>query len=82
MCVCVWFTSGPGDWGSIPDRVIPRTQKMVPDATLLNIQHYKARVKGKVCVANEKGAFCHPHLQSPTYVCMCVCVCMYICIYI
>ena len=26
------FTSGPGDWGSIPGRVIPNTQKMVLDA--------------------------------------------------
>ena len=41
------FTNGPGDWGSIPDRVIPKTQKMVLDATLLNTQHSKVRIKGK-----------------------------------
>ena len=23
------FTNGPGDWGSIPGQVIPKTQKMV-----------------------------------------------------
>ena len=42
------FANDPGDWGSIPDRVIPKTQKMVLDAALLNTQHYKVRIKGKV----------------------------------
>ena len=28
------FTNGPGDLGSIPGRVIPKTQKMVLDAAL------------------------------------------------
>ena len=42
------FANGPGDRGSIPDRVIPKTQKMVLDATLPRIQHYKVRIKGKV----------------------------------
>ena len=35
------FTNGRGDWGSIPDQVISKTQKMVLYAYLLNIQHYK-----------------------------------------
>ena len=39
------FANGPGDPGSIPSRVIPKTLKMVLDATLLNTQHYKVRVK-------------------------------------
>ena len=30
------FANGPGDWGSIPGRVIPKSQKMVLDAALLN----------------------------------------------
>ena len=30
------FANGRGDWGSIPGRVIPKTQKMVLDAALLN----------------------------------------------
>ena len=58
------FANGPGDWGSIPGRVIPKTQKMVLNATLFNTQHYKVRIKGKVgqcrewsVVAIEKGAF-------------------------
>ena len=42
------FTNGPGDQGLVPGRVIPKTQKMVLDATLLNTQHYKVRIKGKV----------------------------------
>ena len=31
----------------IPGRVIPKTQKMVFVATLLNTQHYKIWIKGK-----------------------------------
>ena len=42
------FTNGLEDWCSIPGRVIPKTQKMVVDAALLNTQHYKVRIKGKV----------------------------------
>ena len=34
------FTNGLGDRGSIPGGVIPETQEMVLDATLLNTQHY------------------------------------------
>ena len=39
------FTNGPADLGSVPGRVIPKTQKMVLDASLLNTQPYKVRVK-------------------------------------
>ena len=42
------FANGPGDLGSIPGRVIPKTQKMVLDASLLKTQHYKVLIKGKV----------------------------------
>ena len=42
------FAKGPGDLGSIPGRVIPKTLKMELDTTLLNTQHYKVRFKGKV----------------------------------
>ena len=48
MFVCIVFANGPGDLGSIPGRVIPKTLKMVLDTTLLNTQHYKVRFKGKV----------------------------------
>ena len=40
-------------WGSIPGRVIPKTQKMVLDTALFNIQHYKVRIKGKVEQSRE-----------------------------
>ena len=40
-------------WGSIPGRVIPKPQKMVLDATLLNPEHYKVRIKGKVKHSRE-----------------------------
>ena len=49
---CV-FANGPGDLGSIPGRVIPKTQKMVLHAVLLNTQHYKVRNKGKVEQSRE-----------------------------
>ena len=42
------FANGPGDLGSIPGRVIPKTLKMELDTSLLNTQHYKVRFKGKV----------------------------------
>ena len=38
----------PEDRGSIPGRVIPKTQKMLLDAASLNTQHYKVRIKDKV----------------------------------
>ena len=47
------FANGSGDQGSIPGRVIPKTQKMVLDTSLLNTQHYKVRVKGKVEQSRE-----------------------------
>ena len=47
------FANGPGDWGSVPGRVIPKTQKMVLDAALLNDQHYKVQIKGKVEQSRE-----------------------------
>ena len=43
------FANGPRDLGSIPGQVIAKTQKMMLDASLLKTQHYKLRVKGKVC---------------------------------
>ena len=46
------FANGPGDLGSIPNRVIPKTQKMLLDDALLNTQHYKV-IKGKVEQSRE-----------------------------
>ena len=42
------FTNDPEDLSSIPGQVIPKTLKMVLDTSLLNTQHYKVRIKGKV----------------------------------
>ena len=47
------FADGPGDRGSIPGWVIPKTQKMVLNATLLNTQHYKVWIKVKVEQSRE-----------------------------
>ena len=50
------FANGPRDLGSNPGRVIPKTQKMVLDASLLNTQHYKVRIKGKVEQFRERSS--------------------------
>ena len=42
------FANGLGDQDSISGQVIQKTQKKVLDATLLNTQHYKVQIKGKV----------------------------------
>ena len=42
------FANGPEDWGSIPGQVVPKTQKMVLDAALLNTLHYKVEIKGEM----------------------------------
>ena len=55
------FANGPGDLGSIPARVIPKTQKMVLDASLLNTPHYKVRINGKT------GAIQGKENHSPLY---------------
>ena len=41
------FSSGLWDHGSIPGQVIPKTLKMVLDASLHNTQHYKVQNKSK-----------------------------------
>ena len=50
------FGNGPEDQGSIPDRIIPKTQKMVLYASLLNTQQYKVGIKGKVEQSREKSS--------------------------
>ena len=47
------FANGPGERGSIPGRVIPKTQKMVLNTTLLTTQHYKVTIKGKAEQSKE-----------------------------
>ena len=48
--------NAPRDRGSILDRVIPKTQKMLLDAALLNAQHYKVRIKGIIKQSREKSS--------------------------
>ena len=50
------FSNGLGDLGLIPSQVIPKTQKMVLDAILLNTQHYKVRIKGEVKWSRERSS--------------------------
>ena len=62
------FANSPGDLDSIPDQVVPKTLKMVLDASLLNTQHYKgSRVKwrnpGKG-VAPSPTPWCSSHRKG------------------
>ena len=57
------FSNGPGDLGSISGRVIPKTQKIVLDTSLLNTQHYKVRIKGKVEQSRERSSTLPLHLS-------------------
>ena len=50
------FANDPGDRGSIPGRVIPKTLKMVLDISLLNTQQYMVRIKAKVEQSRERGS--------------------------
>ena len=50
------FGNGLGDLSSIPGRVIPKTKKMVLDATMLNTQHYTVTIKGKVKQSRERSS--------------------------
>ena len=50
------FANDPGDLGSIPSRVIPKTLKMALDTSLLNTQQYKVRIEGKVKQSRERGS--------------------------
>ena len=63
------IVNGPEDQGSIPSLSHTKDQKMIPDATLLNTQYYKVRIKGKVEQSRERIS------TLP------VCVIMYICIH-
>ena len=50
------FTNDLGNPSSIPGHVIPKTLKMVLDASLLNTQFYKVRIKGKVEQSRERSS--------------------------
>ena len=50
------FANDPGNRSSIPCRDKPKTQKMILDASLLNTQHYKVRIKGKMEHSRERSS--------------------------
>ena len=54
------LANGPGDRGSIPGRIIPKTLKMVLDTSLLNTQQYKVGIKGRVEPSRERSS-AHPY---------------------
>ena len=50
------FANSPEVLSSFPGRVIPKTQKMVLDTTLLNTKHYKVKIKSKVVQSGKEVA--------------------------
>ena len=50
------FANGPGDLGSIPGRLLPKTQKIVLDTSLRNTLHYRVWIKGKVEQSRERSS--------------------------
>ena len=50
------FINGPGDWVQTQVESYQKLKKMVLDASLLNTQHYKVRIKGKVEQSREKSS--------------------------
>ena len=58
LCISIavsLFARGSGDLGSIPAWVIPKTQKMVLEASMIHTQHYKVHIKGKVEQSRERS---------------------------
>ena len=55
--------NGQGDLDSIPGRVIPKTLKMVLDASLLSTQQYKVLIKGNVEQSRERSSTLSLHLD-------------------
>ena len=48
------LANGLGNRGLISGQVIPKTQKIVLDASLLNTQYYKVRIKVKMNQSSER----------------------------
>ena len=49
------FANGLGELDSLPGRVIPKTQKTVPEAALLNTQLYKVCIKSKLEQSRDRN---------------------------
>ena len=54
------FANDPADQGAIPGQVIPKTQKVALDASLLNTQQCKVGIKGKEKQSKERNS-AHPY---------------------
>ena len=50
------FANHQGHLGSIPGRVIPKTQKMVLNTSSPNTRHYKVLIKGKRKQSRERSS--------------------------
>ena len=50
------FVNAPGDLGLISGRSHTKNLKMVLDASLLNTQHFKVRIEGKVEQSMERSS--------------------------
>ena len=50
------FADGPGELGSIPGRILPKTLKIVLDTSLRNRQQYKVGIEGKVEQSRERSS--------------------------
>ena len=50
------FANDPGDLGSIPGCVIPKTLTMALDTSLLNTQRYKVRIEITVEQSRERSS--------------------------
>ena len=61
------FANGLGDLGSLSGRVIPKTRKMVLDASVLNTQHYKVRIKRKRVAPSPTFWCCSYRKVTPDY---------------
>ena len=48
------FANGPEDWVLILGRVIPRTQKMLFNASLLNTHYNKVGIKSKGTIQGKE----------------------------
>ena len=57
------FVNDPGGRDSISGRVILKTEKIVLEVVLLNTQHYKLRLKGKV----EQGVLVFPTFRCSSF---------------
>ena len=61
------FANGPRNLGSIPDRVIPKTLKIVLDTSLLNTQQYIRYVSGVKWSNPGKGVAPSPIPRCSSY---------------